>query len=569
MTNRRPPLPLLSAAALLVGAPSVARAQALSTDIELVRPTFSQGSLGWADSPTVDEGMLRAGLFYQWEQDPLIYYLYENYQGAIIETRQGATLGITYDFTDQISARLVFPTAIQNGEEVPALAANGFGMGDPNLGARFEVVQIGPLTFGTRADVWLPIGTKQAYLSEEGFRVGAGMLLRADIAGRVALLLDTNIVGRPNAITTTQDFVLGSELAFNPGLAVTLWPELVEVNTGLTARGGFQNLAQGGAENSMEAMGGLRFWPDAALQIDLGYGKGLTDGYGTTVNRVYGALTYIRQPPAPPEPEIVVEVEPPPQVVLTELEPEEEEPEWEEGQLAKIDMERIVIKDPIQFEVDTANILSESLPTLEFVAKLLAVNGQIVHIVIEGHASEEGSYEYNYELSVRRAKAIWERLLLNGVAPERISYRAMGEVAPVEEGEDEETLAKNRRVVFYITKQIDVLEEMPEYAAETRVPWTGEPLTLQRPTQQLPDEMLKDLQGTESERNYIDPSQFLDDSEDFHMEGDDGADGRERSGDDRGDRERPGGEAADEAAGDDEETTTGRERSDAAAPAEE
>ena len=547
--------PLLAVATLIGLLPGSAFAQGLSTDVELVRPTFSTGSLAWADSPLVTEGTLRAGLLYQFEQNPLIYYLYENYEGPIIGTRQNATLGVTYDFTDQISARLVLPTALNANGEVPVLNADQIGVGDPNVGARFEIVTVGPLTIGTRADVWLPIGTKQAYLGEDGFRAGAGLLLRAQAGNRVALLMDTNVVGRPS-VQTAQDFVLGSEIALNPGVLVALWPDLVEINAGVTQRGGFQNLADGGAENSLEALAGVRFWPEEFLQVDVGYGKGISDGYGTTFNRVTAMLTYVRQPPPPPEVNIVVEVEPPPQVVITELEPETEEPEWEEGQLAKIDAERIVIKDPIQFEVDTSNILDESMPTLNFVAKLLALNGQIVHLVIEGHASEEGSYEYNYELSGRRSQAIWEQLLTNGVAPSRISHRAMGEVAPVEEGSDEETLAKSRRVVFQITKQIDVLEEMPEYALETRIPWTGEPITLQRPSQQMPDEMMKDLLGTQQERDYIDPSQFLDDDEDeFEMEGDsedDSAPAPEESERERGGGDAPPAEAPAEDAGSDE-----------------
>jgi outer membrane protein OmpA-like peptidoglycan-associated protein len=519
MTNRRALSPLL-AATLVAALPSTASAEGLSTDMQLVRPTFSTGSLSWADSPIVEKDTLRVGLHYMWEQNPVIYYLYENYQGPIIGQRQAVALGVNYDITEQISARLVLPGAINGASEVPELSADGFGLADPNIGARFEIVQVGPLTVGTRADIYLPFGAKNAYLGEDRLRAGAGLLLRANIIDRVFLNLDTNVLGRPS-VETAQDFVLGSEIALNPGVSVAIWPELVEVNTGLTARGGFANLAQGGGENSMEALAGVRFWPESFLQVDIGYGKGITDGYGTTFNRVYGGLTYIRQPP-PPAPVIVdVEVEPPPQVTIVELEPEKEEPDWEEGELAKIDMERIVIRDPIQFEVDTPNILPESFPTLQFVANLLSRNAQLVHVVIEGHASEEGDYDYNYDLSVRRAKAIWERLLLNGVAPSRISYRAMGEVAPVAEGEDEATLAASRRVVFYIAKQIDVLEEPPEYETETRIPWTGEPLKLQRPTQNMPDELIKDMTGTESEKNYIDPSQFLEGGEEdeFEMDG--------------------------------------------------
>jgi protein TonB len=38
-------------------------------------------------------------------------------------------------------------------------------------------------------------------------------------------------------------------------------------------------------------------------------------------------------------------------------------------------------------------------------------------VVIEGHASQEGSFEYNYTLSAERARAIYEALVLRGVHP--------------------------------------------------------------------------------------------------------------------------------------------------------
>ena len=41
-----------------------------------------------------------------------------------------------------------------------------------------------------------------------------------------------------------------------------------------------------------------------------------------------------------------------------------------------------------------------SIPTLQFVAKLMNQNARLGHVVIEGHASEEGTFVYNYDLSM-------------------------------------------------------------------------------------------------------------------------------------------------------------------------
>ena len=88
-----------------------------------------------------------------------------------------------------------------------------------------------------------------------------------------------------------------------------------------------------------------------------------------------------------------------------------------------------------------------------FVAKLINEDIQIGHLVIEGHASEEGSYGYNYDLSNLRARAIYRALVEAGVHPDRLSHRGYGEAIPIKSGEDEASLALNRRVEFHIVRQ--------------------------------------------------------------------------------------------------------------------
>ena len=138
-------------------------------------------------------------------------------------------------------------------------------------------------------------------------------------------------------------------------------------------------------------------------------------------------------------------------------------------------------RDPIQFEFNAANILPESLPTLEAVANLLNGNGSIGHLLVEGHASEEGDYKYNYELSIRRAKAIFEQLILNGTHPSRMSYRGMGEVVPNQEGSTEESLATNRRVEFKIIRQYTPDEKRPDLNTDIKLPWNGDEAVVEQP----------------------------------------------------------------------------------------
>ena len=169
-------------------------------------------------------------------------------------------------------------------------------------------------------------------------------------------------------------------------------------------------------------------------------------------------------------------------IIIPELSVEEViEPEeaWGESELARVVEERIFIRDPLQFAFNTDHLLPESIPTLDYVARLLNGNDRIGHVVIEGHASEEGSFAHNYALSIARARAVWEALICAGVHPDRISYRGYGEVRPRDIGSlgagllTEAELADNRRVELKIVHQYGPLEVVPERAPIPPLPWGG------------------------------------------------------------------------------------------------
>ena len=113
-------------------------------------------------------------------------------------------------------------------------------------------------------------------------------------------------------------------------------------------------------------------------------------------------------------------------------------------------------------------------------ARLINEDIKIGHIVIEGHASEEGSFEYNYDLSNLRARAIFKALVQSGVHPDRISHRGYGEALPKNLGRDEESLSENRRVEFHIVR-IDLEDVELELRPLNKGPWDGVPLDLITP----------------------------------------------------------------------------------------
>ena len=64
---------------------------------------------------------------------------------------------------------------------------------------------------------------------------------------------------------------------------------------------------------------------------------------------------------------------------------------------------------------------------------------------IEGHADERGSREYNMALGERRANAVRDFLVLQGVSASLIEAVSLGEEKPVESGSYESSWSRNRR----------------------------------------------------------------------------------------------------------------------------
>ena len=99
----------------------------------------------------------------------------------------------------------------------------------------------------------------------------------------------------------------------------------------------------------------------------------------------------------------------------------------------------------IYFEFDRSNLTSKSIQTLKSALNALVENSSI-NISLAGHADERGTREYNLALGQRRAEAVSDYLILNGIDKSRITVMSYGEERPAAFGQDEMSYAKNRRV---------------------------------------------------------------------------------------------------------------------------
>jgi peptidoglycan-associated lipoprotein len=107
---------------------------------------------------------------------------------------------------------------------------------------------------------------------------------------------------------------------------------------------------------------------------------------------------------------------------------------------------RLFVGDRVFFSDRSAELGSRARSLLAAQAQWLRQVPQIT-IVIEGHADDQGSVAFNQELATRRAQAVRDRLIAEGIDASRITLEVHGRQRPVALCSDGECAAQNRRVV--------------------------------------------------------------------------------------------------------------------------
>ena len=102
------------------------------------------------------------------------------------------------------------------------------------------------------------------------------------------------------------------------------------------------------------------------------------------------------------------------------------------------------VGNTVYFGFDSSELAREAQAILDRQAAFLNVNPTIV-VIIEGHADERGTREYNLALGDRRAVAVRDYLLAKGLNPARVRTVSYGKERSAVSGSNEESWAKNRR----------------------------------------------------------------------------------------------------------------------------
>lgn len=117
----------------------------------------------------------------------------------------------------------------------------------------------------------------------------------------------------------------------------------------------------------------------------------------------------------------------------------------------RADLLRLTLDSDVQFAVDSAQVQPGLRSTLSRVADVLK-RYPGTQVVVVGHTDATGSEAYNQELSERRAQAVRDELVLNGVPTSTLIVMGRGESEPRADNATDVGRAANRRVELLVTQ---------------------------------------------------------------------------------------------------------------------
>jgi outer membrane protein OmpA-like peptidoglycan-associated protein len=103
------------------------------------------------------------------------------------------------------------------------------------------------------------------------------------------------------------------------------------------------------------------------------------------------------------------------------------------------------------FDFNRAVIKRQFLPYIRQAAQVL-VNSPDIKVALIGHTDAIGTEAFNYDLGLRRALAVQNELIRQGVSSNRLGILSQGETAPIATNQTAAGRAKNRRVEIHVAQ---------------------------------------------------------------------------------------------------------------------
>jgi OOP family OmpA-OmpF porin len=500
---------LLTALALAMGlTASSASAQDARFDVQLFRPSGAPQDLVMvAQSRPLAHMSASGGFFLNFSLDPLVLVNKEGDSSKKVLSLVGNRLQLdamaTVGLFDWAELSVDMPLILaQGGDNLEAIgtegAVSGYVLGDmrftskiaiPGLRRRAEDSGLGAaITVGLS----MPTGDQEAFASDGEITYAPGLLVDYRFSNGILLSGSGGLWARPDRIFNGSK--LGDMAPFGLGTEIPILR-----GRGLMAVGmvhgavSLDKLPGEPRKVPAELLVGLRWYTSSGLTFTFGGGGGAGCSLEAPSLRFFSAIVWVpaktaewaaiekfRNPPEPPPP-------PPPDSdgdgVTDDKDvcPKEQGledrggcpirdadgdgvedtidrcpgiPEGPGGKrgcpTARIQGNKILILESVNFATDQDVILSESFPILEEVAQVLKTHPEIDRLLIEGHTDSRAGEVYNLDLSKRRANSVRSYLEETGIASERLCSQGFGQSRPVAGDDTEEGMARNRRVEFTI-----------------------------------------------------------------------------------------------------------------------
>ena len=108
----------------------------------------------------------------------------------------------------------------------------------------------------------------------------------------------------------------------------------------------------------------------------------------------------------------------------------------------------IGVFNPLYFAYNAYNIAPAEMAKAMRAAEFLASTDNKIVLIIEGHADERGTSEYNITLGEHRALNVRDQIIAAGISPARVQTVSYGKERPAVQGHNESAWSKNRRAEF-------------------------------------------------------------------------------------------------------------------------
>ncbi len=136
---------------------------------------------------------------------------------------------------------------------------------------------------------------------------------------------------------------------------------------------------------------------------------------------------------------------------------------------APVPVVRVVFPEQALFDFDADTPRPGVGAILDLVAENMRRDVPDAQLTLLGHTDAIGSEQYNYALSARRARNVFQALVDRGVDPGQLSTVAIGKDQPIAPNDTVEGRARNRRVEFlisaYLNANLAVVRRQPAVAA--------------------------------------------------------------------------------------------------------